>query len=411
MFDSLKHVVTTHNLLTSSSNLQVLTTTFYVRSTEVNKFNPTFCLYAMSTATAPTASSITASFPTPIITPLASATTGQPTYATIRMAQTQLNGNAASIPSHSGDGVHGHLALTIAPAEYLLLTGVAFLPPVNPPAQPEHPAQATAAQISEINRLHTSAQATFRTYYETDKALRNQLILATPPAYVRSLYDDTLGFGNVTCLQLLLHLWHNYGRITQAELDANLLRMAAAWNPPTPIEVLFAQLEDGVRFATAGNDPPSMPTVVRQGYNIIYATGLFDVACREWRCLPDANKTMLTFQAHFHAADQDRRLTSTSASAGYHGTANAATIVPTPTTTSSSRRQPTAAATARPIRSYCWTHGHLQNPRHTSATCKNKRSGHLDTATASNRQGGSDETPTYTPRLQAATTAPPPSGA
>ena len=35
MFDSLKHVVTTHNLLTSSSNLQVLTTTFYVRSTKV----------------------------------------------------------------------------------------------------------------------------------------------------------------------------------------------------------------------------------------------------------------------------------------------------------------------------------------------------------------------------------------
>jgi hypothetical protein len=360
----------------------------------------------MASSTTPTASSITASFPTPLITPLTSTATGQPTYATIRIAQTQLNGNAASIPSHSGDGIHGHLALTIAPDQYLLLTGVAFIPPVNPPAQPEHPPQSTAAQISEINRLHSSAQATFRTYYETDKALRNQLILATPPAYIRALYDDTLGFGNVTCLQLLLHLWHNYGRITQTELDANLLRMAAAWTPPTPIESLFAQLEDGIRFATAGNDPPSMPTVVRQGYNIVYATGLFDVACREWRCLPDGNKTMPVFQAHFHAADQDRRLTATSASAGYHGSANAAAIIPT---NPSTRRQPTPGnAPDRPIRSYCWTHGHLQNPRHTSATCKNKRDGHVDSATASNRQGGSADTPTYTPRLHLAAAAPTP---
>jgi hypothetical protein len=359
----------------------------------------------MTSTSLSTASSITAYFPTPIITPLASATTGQPTYATLRVAQTQLNGNAASIPSHSGDGIHGHLALTLTPEQYLALTGVEFVPPVNPPAQPDHPNGATAAQITEINRLHVAAQATFRTYYETDKALRNQLILATPSAYVRALYDDTLGFGNVTCLQLLIHLWHNYGRITQTELDANLLRMAAAWNPPTPIEVLFSQLEDGVRFATAGNDPPSMPSVVRQGYNIVYATGLFDVACREWRCLPDPNKTMPIFQAHFHAADHDRRLTATSSSAGYHGAANAVTALPTPArrpsapATSASSAAGTAPTTSRPIRSYCWSHGHLQNPRHTSATCKNKRDGHIDTATAADRLGGSNDTPTYTPRL------------
>jgi hypothetical protein len=103
---------------------------------------------------------------------------------------------------------------------------------VHSPGQSASPTRAsttTAAQISEINRLHSSAQATFRTYYKTDKALCNQLILATPPAYIWALYNDTLGFGNVTCLQLLLHLcWHKYGRITQTELDANLLHMAAA---------------------------------------------------------------------------------------------------------------------------------------------------------------------------------------
>ena len=83
----------------------------------------------------------------------------------ICIAQTQLNCNAASIPSHSGDGIHSHLALTITPGDDLLLTGmITFIPPANPLAQLEHPAQATASQILEINCLHTSAQATFCMY-------------------------------------------------------------------------------------------------------------------------------------------------------------------------------------------------------------------------------------------------------
>lgn len=38
---------------------------------------------------------------------------------------------------------------------------------------------------------------------------------------------------------------------------------------------------------------------------------------------------MPVFQAHYHTADQDFRLTTTSALAGYHGAANTATTLPT----------------------------------------------------------------------------------
>jgi hypothetical protein len=39
-------------------------------------------------------------------------------HVTIRIAQTELNGNASSIHSNGGSSIHGHLALTIPPAEY-----------------------------------------------------------------------------------------------------------------------------------------------------------------------------------------------------------------------------------------------------------------------------------------------------
>ena len=189
----------------------------------------------MLKSSSPTAAAITASFPIPVLSPIATKTS-PPTYASIRLAQTQLNSNATTVPSHEGDGVHGHLALTLTPAAYLLRSGsIPFVAPVNGPRQPIHPAPSTAAAIAEINRLFYDNQSTFRTYQETDKALRNQILAAIPADYLRGLADPELGLGGVTCLTILTHLWATWGKITQIELDANALRMQTPWNPQRPL--------------------------------------------------------------------------------------------------------------------------------------------------------------------------------
>ena len=41
--------------------------------------------------------------------------------------------------------------------------------------------------------------------------------------------------------------------------------------------------------------------------------------------------------------------------------------------------------------SYCWTNRHTRNNEHTSVTCRNKKTGHISTATLQNRGGGSDK--------------------
>ena len=159
--------------------------------------------------------------------------------------------------------------------------------------------------VDENNRLHKASLVTFRTYHDMDKALRNQLIAATPECYIEALSSPTLGFAGVTCLQLLTHLWATYGQITQAELDENEARMKAPWSPPTPVENLFTQLDKGVAFATAGGDATSEQNTVRLGYNNIYATGFFTEPCRAWRAMPTANQTLAALKQHFKAADKD----------------------------------------------------------------------------------------------------------
>lgn len=325
-------------------------------------------------------SKIADSFPIKTLTPI-STSTSKPTYATITKAQTQLNGNAMSIPSDGGDGILGHIALTVSAAAYngLSAGNVPFVPPANPGAAPVHPPNPTAPQIAEVNRQWKEDRTTYRTYHDVDKALRNQVIEAVDPSYIRSLYNTTTGYGNLTCRQLLEHLWLQYGTIMQDELDANTTSMMQPWSPPTPIETLFTQLDEGAIFAIAGGEPIAPATIVRIGYNIMEANGLFDTACHKWRTEFTApNKTLDAFKTHFLAADKDRSRNMTSGNSGFKG-ANKATTSPTALD----------AVIANASTSYCWTHGSSKNAKHTSGTCENKAEGHQDDATINNKKGGS----------------------
>ena len=102
----------------------------------------------MATLSAPSPNSITASFPIPSLEPI----TARPTYASVQALQVALNSNAASVHSDLGDGLQGHLALTISAAAYLVITGVAFVAPANPGPHPGHADNATQFMITETNR-------------------------------------------------------------------------------------------------------------------------------------------------------------------------------------------------------------------------------------------------------------------
>jgi hypothetical protein len=93
--------------------------------------------------------------PHPVLTKIGDINT-EPTFATILVTHVELNANAASVYSTPGDGVHGHLALTINADDYKQrsMGGVVFQVPTAPPAFPAHKDKATDAEIAEDNRQH-----------------------------------------------------------------------------------------------------------------------------------------------------------------------------------------------------------------------------------------------------------------
>ena len=361
-----------------------------------------------------------AHFPAPSLSPIGTLTS-QPTYLTIETAQRELNANAISVHSYEGGGLHGHLTLTVTPAVYLNIAGVPFEPPHAPTTEPVFLTDApTAPQITEANRLLLSNQKTFRLYHDVDKALVRQIIAATPTIYLSALNDRMFGFSRVTCLQMLTHLKTRYGQVTMEMKDENMQRMSAAWQPPTPIDILFQQLEDGVYFAAAAQEPLVDTAVARLGYNIIVKTGLFTEACRDWCLRQPHRQSFADFQDHFRRMDNYRRITATtSATAGYQPAPLPAayhvspSVFPSPTASVStdnhlllaeiaSLRAQLALAAISPApfpptgrhqtpatRGYCWTHGSSSNVLHTSASCSNPATGHQVNATNRNRMGGS----------------------
>jgi len=231
------------------------------------------------------------------------------------------------VTSHLGNGRQGHLALTICEAKYLAITGnVAFVPPLNPPLQPEQAASNTGPQITEANRMHLEL---FSTYQAVDRALRSLILAAVPHVYVNPLSHDITGFRNVSALTIMASIWERYGTITQAELAKNLTRMSSLWNLPQPITDLFLQLTRGSQFASNGSEPIALSQLLRIGYTLIANTRLFAEACREWRKIRDIDKNMDTFQALFTGTEQDRSsLLTTSSQAGFHA-GNATAAIPT----------------------------------------------------------------------------------
>jgi hypothetical protein len=194
--------------------------------------------------------------------------------------------------------------------------------------------------------------------------------------------------------------------------------MNQPWCPPQPIEALFKQLDDGQRLATLANEPIADTQLARIGQNIILKTGLFPDGCREWRLTPDAQQTWPNFKLHFARMERDRLETTTTSAAGYSGAAHAAAQVPLPPDGPNDNLEvgainaatmiPTAhelaalmseitrlraaaakrVATAPIARGYCWTHGSTTSTSHSSATCKNRMEGHVETATWRNKCGG-----------------------
>jgi hypothetical protein len=100
--------------------------------------------------------------------------------------------------------------------------------------------------------------------------------------------------------------------------------MTAPINFQDPIETLFKQIEDGVRYANGGAQPYTEAQYMNIYFLLILNTGAIPDACRDWHRRTPMNQTWEDFRREFARSQREQRIISSTASgAGYH-TANVA---------------------------------------------------------------------------------------
>jgi hypothetical protein len=125
---------------------------------------------------------------------------------------------------------------------------------------------------------------------------------------------------------MLVHLYTTYGRVTPADVQNNDAAMKQPYNPNEPIETLFHQIKESIDVANAAGAAYTPSQIVAISYNLIFATGMFPEACREWRRRVTNTRTCHNFKANFPSAHQDYRDSQlTSRQSGYQSGNNAAT--------------------------------------------------------------------------------------
>jgi hypothetical protein len=248
---------------------------------------------------------------------------GKPDFENIKVANRELNSNSSSVASNLGNGLFGHLALTVPPALYLAQAGVDCPSPINP-GSIVIPDPGTAAQIAAVERLHKENLRVWNSWVNVDKALKNQLMKRYDEMYYRSLRNRHTGYAGVTCLRMLTHLYDTYGEITDDDWDANDLRMKAPYDVSQPIELLFDQIDGGMEYAAAAGTPYTTEQVLKIAYNLVARTKMFKDECKIWRTQTANYKTWAQFQVDFAISYKEMHDNQTEAENLGYGGANAA---------------------------------------------------------------------------------------
>jgi hypothetical protein len=121
---------------------------------------------------------------------------------------------------------------------------------------------------------------------------------------------------------------HTYSRIDLTQLAYCYTKMTRPYDLQDPIDTLFTQIDDGVRYTIAGGHPYGEAHYVNIAFLLILSTQGPPLACAEWQRRVLNMQTWTLFKAFFTEAHHENRMISqTALRLGYH-TANMATQVP-----------------------------------------------------------------------------------
>jgi single-stranded DNA-specific DHH superfamily exonuclease len=153
---------------------------------------------------------------------------------------------------------------------------------LNPNAIPIIPPGTNDMDAAQLSRMHDECRRIYANRINLDQALKKLILEAYDNMYTSQLEDHLLQYANRSALYILMHLKQTYGFINPTQLAEKYNKMTAPINFQDPIEMLFKQSEDGVRYANACMQLYMEALYVNIVFLLILNTGAIPDACRDW---------------------------------------------------------------------------------------------------------------------------------
>jgi hypothetical protein len=196
----------------------------------------------------------------------------------------------------AGGGAHGHLGIIMTQVEYTAISMSPWVEPYNPNVIPIIPPGTTAVDATQIARMHAECRRIYTNRINVDQALKKLILEAYYNMYTSQIEDYLLQYANRSALEILMHLKQTYGFINPTQLTENYNKMTAPINFQDPIETLFKQIEDGVRYANTGAQPYMEAQYVNIAFLLILNTCAIPDACRDWQRRTPMNQNWADFR-------------------------------------------------------------------------------------------------------------------
>jgi hypothetical protein len=118
-----------------------------------------------------------------------------------------------------------------------------------------------------------------------NEALTTLFLEAIPEAYKKSWDNDLVGRTKAIFWPIFKAYLDKYSGIKPMDLELNLQRMKAEWDPATPIEDLFAQIKNAHEYSIFAGHPYDKKALVNAGKLKILRNGEFPQEYKDWRSL------------------------------------------------------------------------------------------------------------------------------
>ena len=222
-------------------------------------------------------------------------------------------------------GPLGYLFVALPQMHYARFTAVPLVIPAPTPNLPNFIDGMNSGQREQVRLNWTAHKAENNNIANMNEALTSVFLEAIGDTYKKHLDNDLVGRVTSNFWQIFTTFLNKYGKIKPMDLENNLIRMKKDWDPSSPIEDLFAQINDANEYSIFAQHPYGVRDLVQAGEVVILRTNMFASEYKDWRTVDMADRTWNNFQDWWQEAyDLKEETETTAASMGYGNSAQQA---------------------------------------------------------------------------------------